>query len=174
MSLLPRLKEIVGEENVTVEKSDLEAYGLDWTRFYKPDPAAIVFARNADQVVKLVTFAKEEGISLVPSGGRTGLSGGACANTFEASAADAAVLCLLIIDPSTTAVGRPVTRSLIIMTADALSMPWATLSGIDAIHFTPASGLSPPRNAGKQMIRSFSLSGKRKKLECGSELSPPE
>jgi hypothetical protein len=34
MDILPRLKEIVGEENVSDEKSDLVAYGLDWTRFF--------------------------------------------------------------------------------------------------------------------------------------------
>ena len=79
MDILPRLKEIVGEENVSDEKSDLVAYGLDWTRFFEPDPIAIVFVRTTQQVIQLVQFARTTGIGLVPSGGRTGLTGGACA-----------------------------------------------------------------------------------------------
>ncbi|MBT5199325.1 MAG: FAD-binding oxidoreductase, partial [Gammaproteobacteria bacterium] len=83
MDILPRLKEIVGEENVSDEKSNLVAYGLDWTRFFEPDPIAIVFVRTTKQVIQLVQFARTAGIGLVPSGGRTGLSGGACAINRE-------------------------------------------------------------------------------------------
>ncbi len=83
MDILPRLKEIVGKENVSVEKTDLVAYGLDWTRFFEPNPIAIVFVRTTKQVTLLVQFARKEGLGLVPSGGRTGLSGGACATNRE-------------------------------------------------------------------------------------------
>ena len=83
MDILPRLKEIVGEENVSDESGDLIAYGLDWTRFFKPDPIAIVFVRTTQQVIKIVQLAREKGLGLVPSGGRTGLSGGACAANGE-------------------------------------------------------------------------------------------
>lgn len=83
MDILPRLKEIVGEENVSDEKNDLITYGLDWTRFFVPDPIAIVFVKTTEQVIELVLFAREQGLGLVPSGGRTGLSGGACATNGE-------------------------------------------------------------------------------------------
>jgi FAD/FMN-containing dehydrogenase len=83
MDILPRLKEIVGEENVSDESVDLIAYGLDWTRFFEPDPIAIVFVRTTQQVMKIVQLAREKGLGLVPSGGRTGLSGGACATNGE-------------------------------------------------------------------------------------------
>ena len=79
MTVLPQLIDIVGEDKVSTEEGDLRAYGLDWTRFYKPDPLAIVHVQTVDQVVRLVQFAKSTGLGLVPSGGRTGLSGGACA-----------------------------------------------------------------------------------------------
>ena len=72
MDILPRLKQIVGEENVSAEKSDLIAYGQDWTRFFEPDPTAIVFVRTPEQVVALVRFARQQSLGLVPSGGRTG------------------------------------------------------------------------------------------------------
>ncbi len=83
MDILPRLKQIVGEENVSTEKSDLIAYGQDWTRFFEPDPMAIVFVKTTEQVVALVRFARKQSLGLVPSGGRTGLSGGACATNRE-------------------------------------------------------------------------------------------
>ncbi|MDA0272614.1 MAG: FAD-binding oxidoreductase [Proteobacteria bacterium] len=83
MDILPRLKEIVGEENVSDEPGDLITYGLDWTRFFEPDPIAIVFVRTTQQVIKIVQLAREKGLGLVPSGGRTGLSGGACATNGE-------------------------------------------------------------------------------------------
>ena len=79
IGILPRLIEIVGEENVSNKESDLVTYGLDWTRFFEPDPIAVVFVRTTEQVIQLVQFARKEGVGLVPSGGRTGLSGGACA-----------------------------------------------------------------------------------------------
>jgi FAD/FMN-containing dehydrogenase len=61
----------------------LTEYGSDWTRFRHPDPAAVVFPRDAGQVCQLVKVAAANGIPLVPSGGRTGLSGGAVAAEGE-------------------------------------------------------------------------------------------
>jgi FAD/FMN-containing dehydrogenase len=56
-----------------------QTYGLDWTRFYTPDALAVIFPRDIDEVIRLVLFANEYRLPLVPSGGRTGLSGGAVA-----------------------------------------------------------------------------------------------
>ena len=83
MTIVSQLKKIVGKENVTDKRNDLLVYGLDWTRFHEPEPVAIVFVRTIDQVIKLVRFARKKRIGLVPSGGRTGLSGGACATNGE-------------------------------------------------------------------------------------------
>jgi FAD/FMN-containing dehydrogenase len=66
--------------------SDAESllhYGRDWTRFWQPDPSAVVFPRSTEEVVELVRLARREGLKLVPSGGRTGLSGGAVASNGE-------------------------------------------------------------------------------------------
>jgi len=57
----------------------LQSHGRDWTRFREPQPAAVVFPANLRQVVKLVKAARQLELALVPSGGRTGLSGGAVA-----------------------------------------------------------------------------------------------
>ncbi|MEJ2383086.1 MAG: FAD-binding oxidoreductase [Xanthomonadales bacterium] len=58
-------------------------YGRDWTRFREPRPAAVAFPASAEEVRDLVAAAAEYGIPLVPSGGRTGLSGGAVAADGE-------------------------------------------------------------------------------------------
>ena len=50
---------------------------------FEPSPLAVVFPTCIDQVVQLVKLANEQQISLVPSGGRTGLSGGCVATNDE-------------------------------------------------------------------------------------------
>ncbi|HET8764462.1 MAG TPA: FAD-binding oxidoreductase, partial [Rhodanobacter sp.] len=61
------------------EPGDLEHYGRDWTRRWTPAPLAIALPGSADEVQAIVRWANEHRIALVPSGGRTGLSGGAVA-----------------------------------------------------------------------------------------------
>jgi len=77
------LKRHCPELEISTEKAVLESHGCDWTRFRTPDAAAVVFPHGASDVRKLVGFAVEHGIPLVPSGGRTGLSGGAVADAGE-------------------------------------------------------------------------------------------
>ena len=57
----------------------LESHGRDWTRFRQPSPAAVAFPDSVREVQELVAAAAAHRIPLVPSGGRTGLSGGAVA-----------------------------------------------------------------------------------------------
>lgn len=87
MSLTPAqldgLRDIAGADNVATDADSLTEYGRDWTRFYEPAPSAIVFARSIEQLQAVVRFARDEGLPLVPSGGRTGLSGGAVARDGE-------------------------------------------------------------------------------------------
>jgi len=77
------LKTHCPELEISTENAVLESHGCDWTRFRKPDAAAVAFPRSAGDVTRLVTVAAEHGIPLVPSGGRTGLSGGAVADAGE-------------------------------------------------------------------------------------------
>jgi len=74
---------IVGDRNVLVDAESKEKYGQDWTRFFSPAPMAIVFPRKIEEIQALVNFSRLEKIALVPSGGRTGLSGGAVAEHGE-------------------------------------------------------------------------------------------
>ena len=58
-------------------------YGRDWTRVVQPNPCAVVLPNSAEQVQALVRLANAEQLAIVPSGGRTGLSGGAVAAQGE-------------------------------------------------------------------------------------------
>lgn len=68
---------------VLTDEANLVEYGRDWTKYLQPKPSAIVFPKNTAEVVALVKWARSKKIGLVPSGGRTGLSGGAAALNGE-------------------------------------------------------------------------------------------
>jgi len=61
------------------DPESLQHYGRDWTRFWSPSPSRVVFPESIEDVIDLVHQSNREGTALVPSGGRTGLSGGAVA-----------------------------------------------------------------------------------------------
>ena len=83
MGLIDQLAGIVGVDAVKTGSADLNHFGKDWTKVYVPDPAAIVFPSNIEQVQDIVKLAYKREVALVPSGGRTGLSGGAVAEKQE-------------------------------------------------------------------------------------------
>ena len=65
------------------EASDLEHYGRDWTRRWTPSPLAVALPGTIEQVQTVVRWAAAQDVAIVPSGGRTGLSGGAVAANGE-------------------------------------------------------------------------------------------
>ncbi|MDE0350571.1 MAG: FAD-binding oxidoreductase [Gammaproteobacteria bacterium] len=77
------LEEIFTPERVRTSGDDLGVWGVDWTRSFPVAPGAVVFPETVDEVVAVTRLANEEGFGLVPSGGRTGLSGGAVASDGE-------------------------------------------------------------------------------------------
>ncbi|WP_024302207.1 FAD-binding oxidoreductase [Pseudogulbenkiania sp. MAI-1] len=81
--LLADLHAIFGADRVATDADTLARYGLDWTRYYQPAPSAVVFPKELEEVVAVVQWANREKVALVPSGGRTGLSGGAVARQGE-------------------------------------------------------------------------------------------
>ena len=62
---------------------DLEHYGKDWTKVFPAKPSAIVFPRTTEEVSRFLKLCSEHKLAVVPSGGRTGLSGGAVAANGE-------------------------------------------------------------------------------------------
>ena len=78
----PRLAELtrqLPDLRLLTEAGDLEHYGRDWTRRWTPAPLAIALPATVEDVQVIVRWANEQGVAIVPSGGRTGLSGGAVA-----------------------------------------------------------------------------------------------
>ncbi len=67
----------------SIDAADREAYGRDWTRVHRPDPCAVAFPKNTSEVAEVLRLARAHGVSVVPSGGRTGLAGGAVAARGE-------------------------------------------------------------------------------------------
>ena len=64
---------------LTTAPGDLEFYGRDWTRRWTPAPMAVAFPATIEDVQAIARWASAHRVALVPSGGRTGLSGGAVA-----------------------------------------------------------------------------------------------
>ena len=83
IDIIQELSAVLTPEQVAVDPASLETYGQDWTRFTPPAPTAVVFPRDTADVVAVVECARRCQFALVPSGGRTGLSGGACAANGE-------------------------------------------------------------------------------------------
>jgi FAD/FMN-containing dehydrogenase len=81
--ILQLLAEKFPGNDCRLDNESLELYGTDWTRFHKVNASAIIFPRSEADVQWLVRFAREHSVSLVPSGGRTGLSAGAVATQGE-------------------------------------------------------------------------------------------
>ncbi len=80
---LLRLRERLPELLLKSDAGDLEYYGRDWTRRWTPAPLVIALPSSTQEVQEIVRWAVEEGVGIVPSGGRTGLSGGAVAAKGE-------------------------------------------------------------------------------------------
>ena len=81
--IIKKLVNLLGKEKVKFSKEYFEKYGVDWYKGIEPDPTAIVFPRNENDLKKIVLFAEKDNQKLVISGGRTGLCGGATAASKE-------------------------------------------------------------------------------------------
>lgn len=80
---IEELKKITADNRVLTDAESLKSYGLDWTRYFEPNPSAIVFPQTTQEVQNLVKWSIKTKVPLVPSGGRTGLSSGAVATNGE-------------------------------------------------------------------------------------------
>ncbi len=78
-SRVQALAQAVPSLRLKTDPADLEHYGRDWTRRWTPAPLAIALPATVEEVQAIVRWANEHAIAIVPSGGRTGLSGGAVA-----------------------------------------------------------------------------------------------
>lgn len=81
--IIEALTQVLDEGKLRTDADSLESHGKDWTKMYEAKPLAIAFPRSTDQVQAIVKLANELKFAIVPSGGRTGLSGGAVATNGE-------------------------------------------------------------------------------------------
>lgn len=82
----PRLDDLLQRApslRLLTEASELAHYGRDRTRLWSPAPLAVALPTTVDEVQAVVRWANAHAVALVPSGGRTGLSGGAVAARGE-------------------------------------------------------------------------------------------
>jgi FAD/FMN-containing dehydrogenase len=59
-------------------------YGRDWTKVFTPSPSIVAFPRSTGDVSRFLALCHSHHVPVVPSGGRTGLAGGAVAMNGEA------------------------------------------------------------------------------------------
>ncbi len=76
LSVIDRLRKIVGKQDVLDQKEDLIPYSFDGTAALKQHPGCVVFTRTTVQVSEVLKLANDEGIPVVTRGSGTGLSGG--------------------------------------------------------------------------------------------------
>ncbi|MDA7533205.1 FAD-binding protein, partial [Verrucomicrobia bacterium] len=76
LSVIDRLRKIVGKQDVLDQKEDLIPYSFDGTAALKQHPGCVVFTRTTAQVSEVLKLANDEGIPVVTRGSGTGLSGG--------------------------------------------------------------------------------------------------
>ena len=81
--ILQALATVLDEGKLRTDADSLESHGKDWTKMYDVAPLAIAFPRSTEQVQDIVKLANQLDFAIVPSGGRTGLSGGAVASNGE-------------------------------------------------------------------------------------------
>ena len=73
------LTKIVGSSYVFSDADHLTEYGRDWTRSVAPNAAVVVQPASTKEVAEIMRYCHAKNLAVMPSGGRTGLAGGAVA-----------------------------------------------------------------------------------------------
>ncbi len=74
---------ILPNDAVLTGENDLQKYGRDWLKDFPAKPSVILLPRTIAEVQEILRTCSAQKIAVVPSGGRTGLSGGATATQGE-------------------------------------------------------------------------------------------
>ncbi len=82
-AFLTQIRAFLQESQILTDANECAHYAQDWSAVLTPNSAATVFPETTEQVSKILSAANSHSISVVPSGGRTGLSGGAVASNGE-------------------------------------------------------------------------------------------
>lgn len=82
MNLAALIAELSPIENSTAPEI-LAEFGKDWSGICESRASLVVFPRSTEEVSRVLSVCQARGVAVVPSGGRTGLSGGAIAANGE-------------------------------------------------------------------------------------------
>ena len=82
-SFFNNLNNIFDKSSIKFDIPNKEKYRNDWSTSLDSDPIAVVFPTQVEQIIDVIKLCNEFNHPLVPSGGRTGLSGGASATSNE-------------------------------------------------------------------------------------------
>ncbi|MFN0061490.1 MAG: FAD-binding oxidoreductase [Myxococcaceae bacterium] len=82
-SFLDQLSREFPRDFLTRDSDECREFGRDWTREFAPAASAVAFPRTTDEVSRLLRACSLHRVPVVPSGGRTGLAGGAMATQGE-------------------------------------------------------------------------------------------
>lgn len=80
---LDELTKQVPNLKMATDADSLKKYGKDWTKHLIAKPSAVLFPTSTEEVKAIVDWARKTKTALIPSGGRTGLSGAATALNNE-------------------------------------------------------------------------------------------
>ncbi len=134
-SILNKLRDIVGVENVLSAKEDLIPYSFDGTAALKEKPCCVAFAAGTEHVSNVLKLANGTGTSVVTRGTGTGLSGG------SVPAADCIVLCTVKMEQ--------------IIEVDAANLTMTVEPGVTTVQIAEAAakaGLFYPPDPGSMKI----------------------
>ena len=82
-TILQELVTLLGSGRCLTDEDSCNHFGRDWTHFATPNPAAVLLPESIAEVQQIIQLARRFNTPIVPSGGRTGLSGGAVAANGE-------------------------------------------------------------------------------------------
>lgn len=74
---------LLGEKRFIEDPVEVKEYAKDWTRPASVSASCVLLPNNTQEISKILAYCNEHRLALVPSGGRTGLAGGAVATQGE-------------------------------------------------------------------------------------------
>ncbi len=75
--------EILGPTRVLSYSPQNSHFGLDWTKAYQPQFRCVLLPGTSQEIAQCLAYCFENNLTVVPSGGRTGMAGGAVARQGE-------------------------------------------------------------------------------------------
>lgn len=81
--MIQELNQFLKPHQIKTDEESRKTFGRDWTTYFDIKASTILFPETTEQVQKIVLWARKNKIALIPSGGRTGLSGAAVATKNE-------------------------------------------------------------------------------------------